>query len=311
MSEAVPDLYVGVDGGGSSVRAVVVTASLEVCGAADGPAANPSALGRPEAAARIAAAIRDALAQAGAAPGQVRAVGLGVAGADAAHSAAWLREVVAAAAPGALAVPSSDYEIALVGAHGARQGLLLLAGTGSLAYGVNAAGAAALAGAWGYLLGDEGGGYWLGREGLRAVARMDDGRGRATALAPALLGALELADARALIPWLYGAPHVSEVARLAPLVLDCAASGDPVARALVDEAARELALAARAIRRRLGLDASAPPAFTGSLLAADTLLRALVCDLLGIPAPVTPRYPPVLGAALLARAAAAGGLSNL
>lgn len=306
MAEGAPAIYLGVDGGGSSVRAVAVSARLEPLGEASGPAANPNTLGRAEAAQRIVAAARAALAGAGAAPEQVRAVALGVAGADSAHSAGWLREVALAAAPGALAVLSSDYEIALVGAHGARQGLLLLAGTGSLAYGVSAAGESALAGAWGYLLGDEGGGYWLGLQGLRAAARMDDGRGRPTALAAALLGALGLADGRALVPWLYGAPRVSDVARLAPLVLACAADGDPVARALVAEAARELALAARAVRRRLALDPAALPAFSGSLLAADSPLRAEVCALLGIRAPVTPRYPPVMGAALLARDAAGG-----
>lgn len=304
------DLYLGVDGGGSTVRAVVVDAALQVRGEASGPAVNPSALGRDEAAQRVIAAMRAALASAGAAPEQVRAVGIGVAGADAAYAADWLRAVVAAAVPGAQAVPSSDYEIALVGGHGARRGLLLLAGTGSLAYGVNAAGAAALAGAWGYLLGDEGSGYWLGAQGLRAVARMHDGRGRATALAPALLGALGLETAQALIPWLYAAPRVSDVARLAPLVLACAADGDAVARGLVERAARELALAARAVRRRLGLDTSALPVFTGSLLTADNALRAEVCRLLGIGAPVTPRYPPVIGAALLARDAAGGRVSG-
>ena len=305
-----PDLYLGVDGGGSTVRAVVVDAALEVRGEASGPAANPSALGRDEAAQRVISAMQGALASAGAAPEQVRAVGIGVAGADAAHAADWLRAVIAAVAPGAQAVPSSDYEIALVGGHGARRGLLLLAGTGSLAYGVNAAGETALVGAWGYLLGDEGGGYWLGAQGLRAAIRMDDGRGRATALASALLGALGLETARGLVPWLYAAPRVSEVARLAPLVLDCAASGDPVARGLVERAARELALAARAVCRRLRLDPTAPPVFTGSLLAADNLLRDEVCRLLGISAPVAPRYPPVIGAALLARDSAEGRVSG-
>lgn len=298
-------MYLGVDGGGSAVRVVVVDAALQVLSEATGPAANPSALGRDEAAQRIVAVVRAALASAGAAPEQVRAVGIGVAGADAAHAADWLRAVIAAAVPGAQAVPSSDYEIALVGGHGARRGLLLLAGTGSLAYGVNAAGAAALVGAWGYLLGDEGGGYWLGAQGLRAVARMADGRGRATALAPALLGALGLETARALVPWLYAAPRVSDVARLAPLVLACAADGDAVARGLVERAARELTLAARAVCCRLGLDVAAL-VFAGSLLAADTPLRVEVCRLLGISAPAPPRYPPVIGAALLARDAAAG-----
>ena len=295
------DLFIGIDGGGSAVRVAVIDAALNIAGESRGLAANPGSVGRDEAARRIVEAARAALASAGAAREQVRAVGIGVAGADAAHSADWLRAVVAAIAPGAQAALSSDYEIALVGAHGARRGLLLLAGTGSLAYGVSDSGAAALVGAWGYLLGDEGGGYWLGAHGLRAVVRMDDGRGRHTLLAAALLNALGQDSARALVPWLYGQPRVSDVAALAPLVLDCAAQGDAVARELVESAARELALAARAARLRLGLT-DAPPAFTGSLLSAANQLSAMVCDLLGMSAPLTPRYSPAVGAALLARA---------
>ena len=73
--------------------------------------------------------------------------------------------------PAAQIALSSDVEIALVGALGQRLGIVVLAGTGSAAYGVNRAGDALLVGGWGYLLGDEGSGYWIGAEALRLLAR--------------------------------------------------------------------------------------------------------------------------------------------
>lgn len=91
-------------------------------------------------------AVRAALDAAGVSHERVAVVGIGVAGAAASHSAGWLREVVSGVTPGARVVPSADYEIALVGALGRRRGVLILAGTGSLAYGVNARGRSALAG---------------------------------------------------------------------------------------------------------------------------------------------------------------------
>lgn len=293
---------VGIDGGGSTVRVVVTTPALDILGQSDGGAANPSAVGAASAAEAIRDALCAALEAADVSPERVDAVGIGVAGAAASHSATWLREVVAAVTPGARVVPSADYEIALAGALGRRRGVLVLAGTGSLAYGVNARGRSALVGGWGYLLGDEGSGFWLGLEGLRAVVRAADGRAPATALSAALLGELHFAEPRDLISWLYRAdtPRTPEIARLAGHVLAAAERGDAVACQLIDRAADELALAARAVIRALNMRQPAI-AFAGGLLSAENSLSAALCARLGLPARPVALYPPVVGAALLAR----------
>ncbi|MBI5669245.1 MAG: hypothetical protein HZC41_14675 [Chloroflexi bacterium] len=292
-------VVIGIDGGGSTVRAAVVDETLAVLGQAQGGAANPNVAGRDTAAQTIQTAVRTALASAGLAAEQISAVGIGVAGADMAHSEAWLREVVAEVLPDARIVPSSDHEIALTGAHGERRGILVLAGTGSLACGANAAGDYVKVGGWGYLLGDEGSGYWLGSMALRAVARAADGRDLATGLTAALLERLALPDARAIIGWLYGTPRTADVAALAGVVLEQAAAGDRAAKAIVETGARELALAARTVRLRLGMEAL-PVAFAGGLLAESNLLSRRLCDLLGLAGLPSPRYPPVIGAAILA-----------
>jgi N-acetylglucosamine kinase-like BadF-type ATPase len=292
---------VGIDGGGSTVRAVVMDENLSVVGQSAGGAVNPNLVGRAAAAGTIQTAVRAALAKTALTPEQIGAVGIGVAGADAAHSADWLRETVRDVLPGAVVAASSDHEIALAGAHGERRGILVLAGTGSLACGANSAGDYVRVGGWGYLLGDEGSGFWLGMEGLRMVARAADGRSRQTGLTAALLERLGLADAGALAAWLYWAdtPRNPEVAALAGLVLEQAALGETAAQTIVEQAARELALAARAVQHRLNME-PLPLAFAGGLLTAPNPLSSRLCELLGLADIPVPRYPPVVGAAILA-----------
>ena len=293
----------GIDGGGSGVRAVIVTPSLELCGEGHSTTANPGVVGEAQAMQNIRAAMRAALQAADLPPDAVAAVGLGIAGASIYHynAADWLRQVVHGVLPSARVVPSSDFEIALVGALGQRQGLLVLAGTGSLAYGVNAAGEAALVGGWGYLLDDAGSGYWLGLRGLRAVVHADDGQGLPTALTERLLGALELKRPRDLVLWLYRAekPRTREIAALAPLVLSAAAEGDHVAGKLVAEACDTLTRFAHVAMRRLALRRP-PIAFAGGLLSAPNPLSECVCAALGLDELPQPRYTPAVGAALLA-----------
>jgi N-acetylglucosamine kinase-like BadF-type ATPase len=245
--------------------------------------------------------MREALHSAGLRPGQIAAVGIGIAGAAARHSADWLREVTSGVTPQAQIVPSADYEIALVGALGERRGVLVLAGTGSLAYGVNDAGEAALVGGWGYLLDDKGSGYWIGQQGLQAVIQAEDGRGPETSLTRILLGALSLEKPLDVIAWLYRSetPRTRDVAQLAPLVLDQAAGGDSVAQQIVTQAVTELARAAQTVIRRLKLDHPGF-AFTGGLLTTPNPLSEGLCRALGLDRLPSPRYPPVIGAALLA-----------
>jgi glucosamine kinase len=106
-----------------------------------------------------------------------------------------------------------------------------------------------------------------------------------------------------LIPWLYqnSPPRARDVAQLAPLVLECARSGDAVATEIVSKGAYELALAARAVVRQLHLNPH-KIAFAGSLLTETNILSKLLCELLGLKSIPQPRFTPVVGAAILARA---------
>ncbi|MFN8561219.1 MAG: BadF/BadG/BcrA/BcrD ATPase family protein [Anaerolineae bacterium] len=299
-------MFMGIDGGGTHLRVAVCDADMRVLALGEYGSANPSSIGKEAAAERIHHAIGETLERAALSGSDIRAVGVGIAGAAADHASAWLTGVIGGALPGVFMALSSDFEIALVGAHGRRCGLLVLAGTGSAVFGINAAGASAQVGGWGYLLGDEGSGYWIGREALRSLTYFADGRsvfsGDSSRLPQRMMETLKFDKPKDLIAWLYAqsSSRVTDVARLAPLVLEAAASGDAGARQIVEQAAEHLADMARTVQRRLD-DPALPVAFAGGLLEADTLLRRHLCELLSLSDAPAFRYPPVVGAALLAK----------
>ncbi|MFI5077071.1 MAG: N-acetylglucosamine kinase, partial [Vicinamibacteria bacterium] len=115
------------------------------------------------------------------------AIALGMAGVDRAEDWQVMHRVMRRIGFKARTLITNDALIALVAAIGHEPGIVVIAGTGSIAYGRNARDEAARAGGWGYVLGDEGSGYWIGRHALRAVVRESDGRGHATAMTPLVL----------------------------------------------------------------------------------------------------------------------------
>lgn len=295
-----PPFVIGIDGGGTSIRVVVTTADLNVLGYAEGGSANPVGVGR-EAATRL---IQDktlaALRAANLTPAHIAAIAAGIAGASSEYATDWLETTLRAVLPDALIIPSSDIEVALVGAHGKREGVLVLSGTGSVALGINAAGDMVRVGGWGYLLGDEGSGHLIGMQGLRAVTLADDERIPPTSLTEALLSAVGVDNVMYLIPWVYDRTvnRIPDVAALAPIVLEHA-HHDAAARAIVDEAIDGLAEHAETIIRRLGMEQPAI-AFTGGLLTRPNLLSQGLAQRLGMAGVPVPRHSPVIGAALLA-----------
>lgn len=290
------ELVMGIDGGGSGVRVVITTPDLAILGSGEAGSANPNSAGREAAAHAIQTAMHAALAAASLSPDDIAAVGAGIAGTTTARD--WVRETLATIVPNAAQHVASDVEIALVGAHGERRGILILAGTGSVAYGINDEGESTQVGGWGYLLGDEGSGYQLGLMALQAVVRAADGHAEPTALTETILAALQLSDPKDLIQWVYAPNRTRDVARLAPLVLT---TDDAVAHAIIAEAVAELALAGQTVARRLEIKTPAY-AFAGGLLSEPNPLSLGLCAALGLPALPLPKYPPVIGAALLALA---------
>ena len=297
-------LFMGVDGGGSTLRVAIVDATLSTRSSLRAESVNPSIVGRGVARERILGGMLEALRLARLQPERIAAVGIGIAGASNLHSADWLRETVKRALPDAYPALSSDLEIALVGALARRQGVLLLAGTGCAAYGIKPDGEQLQVGGWGYLLGDEGSSYWIGAQLLRLIAKAEDAGGEQCLpkLGRACLDLLELSRARELVAWVYRAepgPAV-RIASLAPFVLDQAASGDALAIDIMRRAAQHLVDLAETTKRRLTYS-KADIAFAGGLLDKDNWLSAEVARRLGLPARPAAKFAPVTGAALLAK----------
>jgi N-acetylglucosamine kinase-like BadF-type ATPase len=296
--------YLGIDGGGSNLRVVIVDEQLNTIGQALYPqTANPSSVGREAAASTIQSALRSALRKAQCKPDDIAAAGIGVAGASAEYAADWLTEVVSGVLPRTRVVPSSDIEIALVGAHGGRRGVIVLAGTGSVAYGVSESGDGLIVGGWGYVIGDEGSGFWLGLRAVQIAAReYDAAPDQPSELTRGVLEALEIPNGRALIRKIYGETRVDVrgIAALATLLLDAADSGDARAQDAVEQGAAALAGLVATLEHRLHLNAP-PVALAGGLLQnANPLSRAL-CRQLALPEIPLPAHSPVVGAALLAQ----------
>jgi N-acetylglucosamine kinase-like BadF-type ATPase len=166
-----------------------------------------------------------------------------------------------------------DAEPAMYDAFGANAGVLLIAGTGSVAWARSASGRSVRSGGWGTLLGDEGSGYAIGLAGLRAVVRAADGREVNTTLSRVVLAATRCAVPEDLIAWTAAASK-AEVASIAPVVLGEADRGDLAAGAIAEEAARELAEQVEAVVAGSGQqDTRIPIAFAGGLISPGGPLR--------------------------------------
>ncbi len=297
------DFVIGVDGGGTKTRALIGDLSGRVLGRGEAGPSNVQAVGVAATYAALDAAVAAALDDASV-RGAPQALCLGMAGAGRAADRAVIERWAAARFPEAAVRVVHDGQLVLVAGTPEGWGVAVISGTGSLVYGSDPTGAEARAGGWGYLLGDEGSGYALGRAALRAVTRAADGRGRSTSLTDAVLAHWSLEAPEALIAHVYGGGVEREdVTALAPLVLEVA-QDDAVARAILEDAGRELALAAQAVIDRLALPAPVPCALAGGVLLHSEIVRAslkTILDAAGVAArPVTRVSEPVEGAIKLA-----------
>jgi len=147
---------------------------------------------------------------------------------------------------------TTDALIALTGATAGSPGMITIAGTGSIAMGRNAAGRLARAGGWGYVFGDEGGGFDIARQALRAALRMEEGWGATTTLRAKLLDATGARDANELLHRFYTPEFPRpKVAGYARLVEEAAGEGDGIARELIAASAQQLAAITAAVRGQL------------------------------------------------------------
>ncbi|HEX6756629.1 MAG TPA: BadF/BadG/BcrA/BcrD ATPase family protein [Mycobacteriales bacterium] len=266
---------VGVDAGGTGSRAVVVRDGRVLQRRELGPL---NVLLHADAVDRLARLVSDVGAT---------GAGLGLAGVRSAAQAERIATAVSERT-GARVVVGDDSDAALAGAFRGAPGIVVIAGTGSIAAGRAGDGRAARVGGHGFLLGDEGGGYWIGREAVRAALRADDGLGppsTLTAIVAAAYGGL--GDAERVVH--ENPTDRAALARLLPAVAVAATNGDGEAGRILAEAAGHLAELAGALRRTLG---DLPVALSGGVFRCAPVRDAVVAATDG----TDPAEPPELGA---------------
>jgi N-acetylglucosamine kinase-like BadF-type ATPase len=238
----------GIDAGGTKTRAFAVTRDGRIVGRGAGGPGN--LLSSPDPAGSISAALTEALAGR-----RADAVVLSCAGGDRAADRERGREILRAiVGPGIPVDVTHDAQAALYAGNPAGRGVVLIAGTGSVAYGRNASGEEERSGGWGHLIGDEGSAFWIGKEGLQAASHDYDGRGGPTAISRHLYRDLGVDDLQGVLPLLYGRPHPAPaIAAATRAVAQANSEGDAIAADIVERGARELARAATVVAMKLGL----------------------------------------------------------
>jgi N-acetylglucosamine kinase-like BadF-type ATPase len=268
-------LVVGVDGGGTRTRAVVLDGDRILGEGASGPS-NPLRVGIANGAAAIREAIDKACAAASIDRDDLVAAGVGLAGVRRKDIRTRMRDVLIETLGIKNIELMTDGEIALYGATDGAPGIVVISGTGSICVGANRQGKHVFAGGWGPVAGDEGSGSWIARRALQAVAQATDERGPKTALTRAACEYFQVAVPDDLATAVY-APTVTNdrIAGFSKHVIEAARAGDVVARNILADAGRELGKAAVAVIRRLKMEHERfQVAFVGGVFAAGEFVIA-------------------------------------
>jgi N-acetylglucosamine kinase-like BadF-type ATPase len=292
--------YLGVDGGQSSTTALIADETGRVIGRGRGGPCNhvSTVEGREKFFSAVGSCLEQACQQAGldASTVSFAAVCLGLSG-GAEDKDAYARELIRSRRYKI----THDAEIALAGATAGEPGIVVIAGTGSIAFGWNAKNETARAGGWGYIFGDEGGAFDLTKRALRAALAFEEGWGPETVLYRLLLAETGAASANQLMRRWYSAFDRSAVAAFAELVARAAEGKDAVALKILDEAAEFLTWYIQGVYQRLFTASEiVPVAHIGGVFQSAHLREKLTQNvLLAIGCPVgASRFSPVAGALL-------------
>ena len=276
------NIYLGVDGGGTKTHAILFDERRNVIGEGYAGASNPLRVGVEPAIENIFQALTAASEAANESRGDIAAAVFGLAGVRRVDLRQRMRERLAQKLEIKTVEVYTDAEIALFGTTLGKAGVVVIAGTGSICLGRNESGETAIAGGWGPIAGDEGGGAGIARRGLQAIAKASDGRGVLTKLSEAGTVYFRAATPENLLTAIYS-PLMdnAKIAGFAKLVVETARGNDPVALDILEEAGVELGTAAVAVIAKLNLNREKIPVgtvgsiFRAGALLTDTMLRTI------------------------------------
>jgi N-acetylglucosamine kinase-like BadF-type ATPase len=295
----------GIDGGGTKTDCVILRADGEIIGRGAAGPSNPLRVGYPAAFEALRSAAAMALAEADLVPRQISAAVAGLAGAGRRTAVRRAMVFLTETLPNATNFVTTDLEIALQTAFGEGEGVVLVAGTGSAAFGRNAQGETARAGGFGPWVGDEGSAYDMGRRAVAAVAHTRDHSAPVTILAEMIATELECPSWDDLADRI--AQHPDDIfPKIFPVVVAAAEAGDSAAQEILFSAALALAQLALSVVRRLGFEARAfPLARVGGVFGHSRMLDAMLDSVLRSGAPLAQithlKISPAVGAARMAQ----------
>lgn len=311
---------IGVDGGGTKTVCILGDGEGRILAESRGGSSSLKSRPWEEVTRVLLTLIRDVLARSGTEASALDGVFLGLAGSDRPEDRMRIKDWLEKELPETIAITvHNDAVTALTAGTWGQRGIALISGTGSIAYGYDpATGQYVRVGGWGYLLGDEGSGFDLGRKALAAVLREHDGRGKPTVLTKLVLERWSLSHPEQLINTIYGQENVrTAIADGSKLVLQAASEGDTLADLMVESAMNELSELVRTAWISMGGELSGMPSEGGSPAAGETVPLVLSGGLFSDPSferrfRETPllrtgafdirllQQPPVVGAYLLA-----------
>lgn len=298
--------FVGVDGGGTKTELVMLSDQGEFIARTKVGSTNIQAVGADKVKQELLNGFQKILKKSNVDVKHVDQIFLGLAGAGRKSDQLEIKRLFDKTPYQGKIYVDSDAIIALAGAFGTRPGIILISGTGSICFGKNAQGQMVRSGGWGYLLGDEGSGYFIGSNAIVAALKDFDGRGERTRLLPEIVSYYQLKSIDEIIPLIYQNKITRvQIADLAPLVFRVAAEGDLIAEEIIKSTGKELGILARAVAVKLGFKGEEiKVALIGSIFKQkDYLINHISKELFEISWNISIREPlfePSVGAALMA-----------
>ncbi len=263
-------IFLGIDGGGSKTSCLIGD-EHSVLGSGMAAGSNVVRVGEAHAKESLASAIREACAVAKISPSQINRTCIGLAGAARPGMGELLRRMLAEIVSGEIEVVG-DMVIALEAAFGSGPGVIVIAGTGSIAYGRNSKGETARAGGWGFAVSDEGSGHWIGRAAVSAALRAQD-QGGSTQLLHSIMTFWHLETHEQVVLAANATPP-PDFAALFPVIQSAAEAGDALAEKVLTQAGNELAGLAKIVIRRIFRGTNdVPVAMSGGVFGNCALAR--------------------------------------
>ncbi len=296
---------IGLDGGGTKTLGIMINEKGELLARATGDSSNLQAIGAERLGDSLSTLVQELAAAANCSMAEIDHLYAGLAGAGRPADRETIGNIVQAKGLARRHTIDTDASAALAGAFGGGPGIIVISGTGAICFGKDEAGTLYRCGGWGYLLGDEGSGYYIGQQALIAALKDLDGRGPKTILRAVYENRYELGSIDLIISQIYsGKIDRTEIASNAPAVFDAAEGGDEVARQIVECAGREIGKLVAAAAKRMGREGrDIIVALIGSIFKQRSLLLPFMQEeaqkAAGRAVFIDPRFEPAVGSCIM------------